>query len=199
PERVFAYLDRRFEFVLRITPEMPGGRYFLMGKEFHDGMAAVAIGHSGEERKAFISRDGELVFEGKFLQVQPFSEGLAAVSLVCLPKHPSGNSQRWGFVNKAGNMVIQPQFLWTAGLNEGKAAVIVELEGDSATSPRGQWGFIDKQGKLIIKPRFYKATNFYNGLARVQDNPYSHGYINESGEYVWRLDEPSYRQDAPRE
>lgn len=198
PERVRGYLDRRFEFAVRFTPELPGGGEILGGEEFHEGMAAVTIGHSSGERKGFISRDGKLVFEDRFRQVQPFSEGLAAVRVTSQEEQESAISERWGFVDKTGKMVIEPQYLSATGFHEGKAAVVVELEESSAKRPRGRWGFIDKQGKQIIKPRFYRATEFENGLARVQDNPYSHGYINDSGEYVWRLDEPSYGYDRSR-
>ncbi len=198
PDRLLGYLNRRFEFEIRIDDEMPGDRYVLGGKEFHEGLAEVAIGHRDGERKGYISRDGTLVIEGKYLQVQPFSNGLAAVSVTTQPKTASSIPERWGFIDKTGKMVIEPQFLWTEGFREGKAAVLVELDGNDSTTRRGQWGFIDKQGKLIIKPQFYRATNFAHGLARVDNNPFSYGYINESGEYVWRLDVPAYGYGAGR-
>lgn len=193
-DQTVGYVDRRFKFVIQMDAELPGGVWFLHGKEFHDGMAAVAIGHQSGTLWGFISRDGRLAIESKFVEVHPFSEGLAAVS----PRTES--FQKWGFVDRTGEMVIQSQFLQALDFHDGKAAVLVPLDDDTATtrpgeSPLGKWGFIDKQGKLIIEPRFYRATSFKNGLARVADNPWSHGYINESGEYVWRLDEPTYGFD----
>lgn len=192
PERVVGYMNPRFEFEIRINREMPGDRYFLQGEEFHEGLAEVAFGHAGGERKGFISREGELVIEGNYLQVQPFSDGLAAVSQKTQPEAETWASERWGFIDKTGKMVIKPQFLWTEGFRNGKAAVIVELEESTPTAPLGKWGFIDQQGKLVIQPVFYRASNFQHGLARVEDNPFGYGYINEAGEYVWRLDAPAY-------
>lgn len=188
-ERVVGYLDRQFQFAFRIESEMPGDRYFLEGREFHGGMAAVAIGDKTGTRWGFISRDGKLAIESEFFEVHPFSEDLAAVS----PKTTS--LPKWGFVDKNGDMVIEAKFLGALDFHEGVAAVLVLSDDDEATSPIAKWGFVDKTGELIIEPRFFSAMSFQNGLARVQDNPWSHGYINVAGEYVWRLDEPTYGFD----
>ncbi|MFT5527725.1 MAG: hypothetical protein ACI9G1_005989 [Pirellulaceae bacterium] len=45
------YLNRQFEFEIKIETEMAGERYFLGGQEFHEGLAQVAIGHKSGERK----------------------------------------------------------------------------------------------------------------------------------------------------
>ena len=48
----------------------------------------------------FIDKTGMVVIPPKFDEVNPFSEGLAAVQI----------EGKWGFIDKTGNMVIRPQF-----------------------------------------------------------------------------------------
>ena len=48
----------------------------------------------------FMDRDGNFVIEPTFDDVQPFSDGLAAVKL----------KNKWGFIDRNGKIVIEPQF-----------------------------------------------------------------------------------------
>lgn len=68
----------------------------------------------------------------------------------------------------------------------------------SSTEVKWKYGYIDKAGKLAIKPQFDDAKDFHGGLASVNIGylPFSYergilsdgkwGYIDKSGEYVWR-------------
>jgi hypothetical protein len=46
-------------------------------------------------------------------------------------------------------------------------------------------GFVNVEGQFAIQPAFYTAERFINGLSLVTTKD-SIGYINRSGEYVWR-------------
>ena len=191
--RARGYVDRNFKFVFRLGEDSSG---YWPGRceEFHEGMAAIEIGQSNQW--SFISRDGTLAIPGPYFQVQPFSEGLAAVV------HGRGAPARWGYINKSGKTIIQPRFIEARPFTEGLACVLVPTDddsseaeqtaanGDALPSPRGRFAYIDKEGHVVIKPRFYQAYSFEDGLARVSENPWHVGYIDKTGAYVWQMTQP---------
>ncbi len=191
--RARGYVDRNFKFVFRLGEDSSG---FWPGRceKFHDGMAAVEVEQSNQW--GFIARDGTLAIPGPYLQVQPFSEGLAAVT-------PGRNTpMKWGYIDRLGVMVIQPRFLEARSFTDGLASVLIPLDdgsskaeqtaanSDSLASPQGRFAYIDKEGRVVIKPRFYRAYPFENGLAYVAENPYHSGYIGKTGAYVWQMTVP---------
>ena len=54
-------------------------------------------------RWGFIDRQGEMVIEPRFLDAEPFSEGLAAVEIEV------SDDFRWGFIGTDGELSIDPQ------------------------------------------------------------------------------------------
>lgn len=107
-----------------------------------------------------------------------FSEGLAAVKV----------GDKWGYIDRNGATVIQPQFAQAWEFSDGLASVKLEEK-----SPL--FGFIDRRGKLVIAPQFGMPLTFAEGLVegygeenKILNVPL--GYMNLSGEYVIRLQEP---------
>ena len=115
-----------------------------------------------------------LTVSPEFPQVEPFSEGLAAVC--------DAQSGKWGYMDRAGTMVIKPQFGKAHGFSEGLAAVLVD----------GKYGYIDKAGSMVVKPQFDYGLAFSEGLARVTVGR-KYGFIDKTGsmvikpEFAWAL------------
>jgi len=133
----------------------------------------------------FIDRRGNLVIPANFDRVQgigkgnlvytcepqqSFHQGLAAVAIGDL----------WGFIDKGGKIVIKPQFDAVGDFSEGLACV----------QSHDRCGFIDHSGKLVIALQYSphalncKWMIFKDGLAAVELDNHSMGFINKSGKYV---------------
>jgi thioredoxin-related protein len=96
-----------------------------------------------------------------------FAEGLASFE--------SGNL--YGFMDSSGKIVIKPQFEMTYSFSEGIAAV----------KKNGKWIYIDKTGKTVINPDGYMPSgSIHHGLAFVRTEDMRYGYIDRSGNFVWK-------------
>ena len=116
----------------------------------------------------FMDKAGKLVIPPRYNDVQPFSEGLAAVML----------EDKYGYIDRSGKMVIPPQFSDAGPFSEGLAAVQIDSTGD-------QEGYIDKSGKLVITgAEFSVARAFSEGLAAVQGKNEKYGFIDKTGKFV---------------
>lgn len=133
---------------------------------FSEGLAAVGVG----EKMGFINRTGRVVIPAIFDAAYPFSEGLAHVTM----------NDKDGFVDKSGRLVIAPRYELAGDFSEGLAPVRIE----------GKYGYINQAGAFVIAPRFSFGSSFDGGLASVSEGDDKGGYIDSSGNYVWR-NEPS--------
>jgi hypothetical protein len=150
-----AYLDKQGREVIAVV-----GR----GQEFHDGMAVVGIKPEKpepdidpeQELWGYIDRTGKMVIPARFHQVEPFSEGLAAVR----PKTTKvfGKGDLWGYIDKSGKYVLEPQFNDALPFEKGVAQV--HVGGTAAVSfhrflhwEGGQWRLIDRSGKKLKELR----------------------------------------------
>ena len=125
------------------------------------GLARVKF----DGRWLYINQKLEVVIETRFLDIGPFSEGLAAVHC---------DSLKWGFIDKTLKVVIPPQFFYAVGnFHEGLAKVNI---GE-------KWGFIDKKGKIVIPVQFHHIYDFHEGLAKVKIDE-KWGFIDEKGKIV---------------
>jgi hypothetical protein len=60
-------------------------------------------------------------------------------------------------------------------------------EGLAAVKQSFKWGYIDREGSALIEPRFdNNALRFRAGIAQVNVGNGDLGYIDRSGEYVWK-------------
>lgn len=168
----YGYIDKVGNIV--IQPQFaPTGQ--SNGGVFSEGLAAVALGESTDDKEGYIDKTGKIVIEPKYKYATPFSEGLAAVQ--------SYDTGKFGFIDKNGKFVINPQFDFAGYFGGSKGF----SEGLAAVGFQKQVGFIDKTGNFIIKPEFNAANDFSEGLAAVQykkDNRRLYGYINKSGQIV---------------
>lgn len=135
---------------------------FRRTQDFFEGFAAfeVVLGQWG-----FMARNWTVAVNPVFEEVEPFSQGLAAVSV----------DGRWGYIDYAGDMVIPPQFDFAGAFREGFALVSIE----------NRWGFISSSGQFAINPIFYLGSGSYSeGLAQVRIDGGKFGYLDTSGRMV---------------
>ena len=135
-----------------------GERTFLVGRNTENGFGNGAIDWEGKTVIPFI-----------YNRVEPFSEGLAAVS----------DKNGTGFVNRNGEVVIPLQFEEAKPFSDGLAVV---------KKKDGTYAYIDKTGKIVIDASKYRyVDSFSEGMARVwkvEGNTRRCGFIDKTGKEV---------------
>ncbi|MCI8703160.1 MAG: hypothetical protein HFE60_02475 [Anaerotignum sp.] len=119
--------------------------------------------------------NGETIFSMEGSYMEPFSEGLAEVSL--------RNGAGFGFVDVNGEMVIPAKFGETEPFSEGLAAVCPQTLMSGEPNYWENWGYIDKSGKFVIPAKYEACKPFREGLAAVKSGG-KWGYIDKTGREV---------------
>ena len=152
---------------------------------FSDGLAGVA----GKDGFGFIDQTGRMTlsFRYEYASIQPFDEGLAAVSI--LFEKGDGQLQKlYGFIDTTGELVVPVRYGEVGFFTEGFAPV---RDADS-----GLWGHVDRNGKQVVPCRYTAVGAFEGGnLAAVQDADSGlWGYVNREGKEMipCRYDAVSY-------
>lgn len=116
-------------------------------------------------RMGYIDSAGRVVIDFSFYSAQPFSEGLACVTIT--------RDGKQGYIDKTGKIAIEPKFDWAFPFKEARAKIQIN----------GKWGYVDPIGKVIVEPKLEDADNFYEGLAAVKLFG-KWGYIDTNGKPV---------------
>ncbi len=148
------------------------------------------------DRFGFIDTSGTFVIPPSYAAAGPFSEGLAPVRPDSL----------WGFVDRSGTMVIRPQYAMAArnlarpdtAHPDGTEPHAEPLLFAAPTAPpsyfsdryarfrqNGHWGYLDRRGDVALAPQFDSASDFRNGLARVQLQNGEMAYVTPNGTRIW--------------
>jgi hypothetical protein len=176
---------------------------------FSEGLAPVGVRTGNDTRWGYVSRDGKWAIPLEFESADLFSNHLAGakrgdecgyidssgVFRVHLPQRtsaadcsaaPSSFSEGlavWrkdklsGYIDASGKVAIAARFDSAMPFSEGLAAVRVH----------GKWGFIDKSGRMAIPPMALASVeSFHHGLAFVRTEDSRYGYINRTGQFVWK-------------
>ena len=145
--------------------------FFAGAMGFKDGLIVVCP--TAELKYGYMNKDGTLLIPAIYEDAHEFSEGLASVKL----------GGKWGFIDRTGKVVVPMQFEDAGVFKNGLASVRVKNQG---------MGFIDKVGNMRIPPRYKQVSNFSDKLAGVivDSHPPVMGYINSSGDWVWRSQLP---------
>ena len=117
------------------------------------------------DRWGYVNGNEKLVIPPRFLQAQPFTEGLALVS----------EHGRFGFIDGHGEFAVYPEFADARSFSEGLAAVVLSV----------QWGYVNRQGGFQIVPSFDEGRQFSEGAAAVKWRG-RWGYVNKGGAFVVR-------------
>jgi len=155
---------------------------YKTGTDFSNGRALVSPDASGQskliDKQGNTFKDGIKVFMACSDSQDGFSESLLPTR-IDLPRQTGlFKLDGCGYIDDRGNVAIQPnvKFRKTEAFSEELALV----------ETYDKWGFINKKGKIVIDPRFEEANSFKNGLAYVKVNAAEEGYINHSGQFVWK-------------
>jgi hypothetical protein len=132
------------------------------------------------DKYGFMDANCHMVVPAQYDEAMQFSESLAAVKI----------GGKWGYIDERGSLVIPPKFAGAWFFSDGLASVKLNEQ-----SPL--WGYIDKKGDVVIQPQFGMPLRFSEGLVegygeknKILNIPL--GYMDKSGKYVVRLDEPRF-------
>ena len=199
--REFGFINKKGEMVIppRFVPRR--GWYawdpIIATTRFSEGLAPVSIGTEFERVWGYINHKGDFVIPPQFFTAQPFSEGLAYVSKL----DPVTKDVTAGWIDKTGQWVItevpgplpgkssKVQLLPYVDWRYSEGLVYFHVDSGEGTTLHG---YMDQKGKVVIQPRRVNVTEpFVGGLARVfvKGQPGSsddYGYINKTGQFVWR-------------
>jgi len=141
-------------------------------------------------------------------QIEPFSEGLAAVK--------KGNE--WGFINEDGQLVIgfRGDLVWNRiadAANYGVESIEAPKFKDGLCAVKtikedgiARYGFIDKKGKIVVPTEFLNVSQFNDGHAvgiyerkelrgknpfqlKIYDYEFTEVVVNQAGEMLWPIQE----------
>jgi len=206
----WGFIDKNGKVVVPPDYKEPFGGKNNIGSDtregaFHDGLAMIEV----DRKTGFIDKTGKVVIPPEFAYANPFTEGLAAVTMTSTGDH------RWGYIDRAGKWVIAPQFEWASPFSEHLASVNSKhdcayidptgayvlrppvspgakdcaevwgdfVEGLSRWKFGNKYGFVDHSGKVVIKPQFDLTFHFSEGLAAVRIGG-KWGYVDKSGKMV---------------
>lgn len=163
-----SFVDKFGKFVLPTTLKINDA------SSFSEGLAAVKIGNLW----GFYDSTGKVIVTGKYTQVMPFSNGLAAVQ-------KSGNL--WGFIDKTGKEVIIPKYKFVTYFKDGMFKVAIR---NLQSTNNYLFGLVDKTGTEILAPKYNDIQEFSEGLAPVMvEETYNYvvrkyGFIDKTGKLI---------------
>lgn len=123
--------------------------------DFSEGMACVRF--KINEFHTYIDTTGKPVFDKKYVNVGPFSNGYAAVEV-------EPGSANYSFIDHKGKPLTDQTYRMPRDFSEGYAAIKVDVSGGG----HYRYNYMDSEGKLVGEPRFLAANNFSEGHAAVQ-------------------------------
>jgi hypothetical protein len=205
--------DRKFGFIdtsghVTLTPQIKVFSLINLPGPFSEGLARFdqfswveGKEDSATTKSGYINRFGQIVIQPKFDAYCPFSGGRASVSfqgahevidplgatvigpfaegLGCFSEGllAINTNSGWGYIDRDGKVAIpaNPSYRYATEFSEGLASVTI---GDEST-------YINEAGETVIPPFACKlAGPFKGGLARVQVEPNTWGYIDKTGKWT---------------
>ena len=126
-------------------------------------LRGLSIIETGKYYK-YVNQQGR-VFSGKWVEANPFYDGMAIVR-----QKKSG----YGYIDNSGKLVIPYSFAYAENFSEGLAVVANE---------DGYYGYVDKTGKMPIGFQFESAGSFYEDRALVRKDTEEY-YIDRTGKRI---------------
>lgn len=121
-------------------------------RTFSEGRAAFSTGSSDSDQKwGYVNTKGDITIKAIYDEVQPFSEGLAAVRL-SKDKANGKDAGRWIYIDDSGTRALQDSFEEAGPFSEGFAAV----------RQNKRMGSINRQGAFVVPCEYdmvYKAND----------------------------------------
>lgn len=152
-------------------------RTFYAAHQFHAGHAQVAL--TSTSLPEVIDSKGELLPD-QYRNVQPFSDGLAAVELIDTTK-AMGRGYLMGYVNTNLDLVIPAKFDVAGDFSNSRAIV-----GVTVGKIDRRYGVIDKTGNFLIQPKYSDLREISPDKYSFRDNR-EYGIVETSGEEIVRM------------
>jgi hypothetical protein len=165
---------------------------------FSNGMGRILQNVTEKDSKlyGFVDHKGRLAIPPQYILAHDFREELAGFAV------QKGEKLMMGFIDKSGQVAVTPTFSVVNSFSEGLAAAVKGahsyiFEGniyiDDEKSKNAKYLYTDKTGKTVIKGKFQSASDFSEGLARVEINNKS-VFIDKTGKAVINTDFPEGSQ-----
>lgn len=129
----------------------------------------------------FVDKSGTFVIPANFVQVGPFSEGLARAAIIV------DGEEKMGLIDHSGEFIIPPRFKTDADFSRNSTdfseglAGIFEESAPTITESSG-YSYIDRKGTVILRTPFSYADRFNDGLACVYDSEKGlWGFMDKTG------------------
>lgn len=135
-----------------------------MGMNWQDGMVSYYIDVNGANRYGYVSRNGVVVVQPKYLWAFGFGDGLAAVAAIA-----ADGERKYGFIDKTGKMIIPLTYSKSPdGFSNGLCLV------EPLKNPEFDYAYINKKGEIAFKiklsdfdlepaDRYLSPIQVYNG------------------------------------
>ena len=104
-------------------------------------MAAFCLNRN--DKWGYIDRKGIVVINPQFECADPFSEGLAAVTI------KDGNVYKYGYIDITGKFVIAPQFTYHAGGFSHGFALVAYYNDDATEGHYYSYKYLNKNGVVV--------------------------------------------------
>jgi hypothetical protein len=138
---------------------------------FSEGLAAVKVGR----KWGYIDSENRMIIPPTFEGANQFRDGIAKVHLGSF----TVDEGKGAFIDKSGKFVLGPWDRWTSqDFGEG---LLQDKAGE-------KWGYLDRNGEVKIRHKFDDTNNFSEGLAGVQVDDSTAGFIDSNEKWVIRLD-----------
>lgn len=148
-----------------IKPQYDGCYY-----QFSVGLAAVKV--SG--KWGYIDHLNRMVIPPQFSSASRFENGSAHVRIGSSEVGKGKNA----FIDKSGKYLLGP---WERSTSHAFCEGLIQDKVD------GKWGYLDTTGKVRIPHRFIDTNDFSDGLAGVQEDGRTAGFIDLNGNWVIHL------------
>ena len=166
---VFNDREKGREGLVSATGKIIPGMLFDEIDELRDGVALVKNYQLNSAQNGggswpifgFIDSEGKTIAPlGKYVDAQPFSEGLAAVCTM---------GTGYGYIDPTGREVIPPKYSAAESFSGGLAKIRILLPGKPTSEFESyRTGFIDRTGHEVIPAAYWGADSPANGLVSVK-------------------------------
>jgi hypothetical protein len=127
--------------------------YRVLG-EFHQGVLRVQ--KAGRPTMyGFVDRDGKIVIEPQFVSAGQFSDDPGNLNF-------GSCDHAWCYFDRTGKIIIR------VPMGEHLVPANLFVNGRLRVKDGFTWGYKDSSGKWAIEPKYNDASNFEDGVARVQ-------------------------------
>ncbi|MFN8549847.1 MAG: WG repeat-containing protein [Candidatus Obscuribacterales bacterium] len=156
------------------TNRLPDNLSYVDEQPASEGLRPVRSSSWNDNKVGFADESGNLVVPRNYLQVNQFSDGLAAVRFSGEKSDSKNDSERWGYIDKSGKTVLPAIYTYADDFRKGITSVVINDFG----------AVIDKKGNIIRKSIEHSAPSRIGNLFSIKDENGFYGMVDATGNYV---------------